>query len=226
MPANLSALKTLDSKAMDYYLTHAVYDIAGVAGHINPEGSLIMTNPLYESFNRGINAIKELCNGKSEIEVYNSFMKAKADALQMAFKTPEDKAILKLTILSKMDNLQDASTVKKAFDVLPEEQREILTDHLNRNGIEDKGVLVYYAPAFVQNLKGALKEQPEQALTKGFSILVDVYKKADAMTDKSKGVFTVLISDVARVAKENPSQLTAERIALKPIGENAEAIVK
>ncbi len=226
LPANLSGLKTLNPKAMDYYLTHAVYDIAGAAGHVNPEGSIVMTNPLYEGFKQGIKSIKELSSGKSEVAVYNEFMKAKAEAIGLGFETPKDKAVAKLAVLSRAGTEAEAKTVQKVFEVLPAESKEILTDHLNRTGVDNKGILVYYAPAFLQNLKGAIKEQPEQALTKGFTVLSDIYKQADKMADKEKGVFTVLISDVARVAKENPAQLSTGKIVFNMVGENAETVVK
>ncbi|MEI8390560.1 MAG: hypothetical protein WCG23_11840 [bacterium] len=225
LPANLTGLKNLDPKAMDYYLTHAVYDIAGAAGHVNPDGSVVMTNPLYEGFKQGINSIKRLSNGESEATVYNSFMQAKAEALQMPFDTPKDKALAKLAVLSRAGSTGEAKTIRNVFESLSDEHQKTLTTHLNRTGIEDKGILLYYAPAFLQNLKGALKEQPEQALQKGFSTLAELYQRADKMADKPKGVFTVLISDIAKTAKEAPEKLLPENISLKPVGDNAEAII-
>lgn len=225
LPANLSGLKNLDSRAMDYYLVHAVYDIAGAAGHVNPKGSLVMANPLYEGFKQGINAMKGLARGESEVDVYNGFIKSKAKAIDLQFKTPQDKAIAKLAVLSRAGTPEEGQTVKQAFNQLSQENREVLTSNLNKTGIDDRGTLLYYAPAFIQNLKGASKEEPVAVLSKGFSILADIYKKADEITDKTQGVFTVLISDVAKIAKESPERLLPQDISLRPVGENAEAVV-
>ncbi len=223
LPANLSKLKGLSPKAMDYYLTHALYDIAGVVGHINPEGSKVMTNPLYNDFKQGIKFINQLSTGKSEVAVYNDFMAKKAKALQMAYKTQQDVTLAKLAFLSRVGTPEEANIVKNAFHALSDKEKSILTKHLTKDGINDKGILIYYAPALLNNLKVVPNKQPQQALEKGFSILAHIYQKAEEMTNNSKGVFTVSISNVAQKAKEE--SLSTDKIKLNSVGENAEAII-
>ncbi len=57
LPANLSRMKIMTPTAQDRYIIHTFYDVAGAAGHVNPNGSLVMSNPVYTGYQQGITAM-------------------------------------------------------------------------------------------------------------------------------------------------------------------------
>ena len=54
LEGNLTKFKNVTPESKQLYIVHLLYDVAGVAGHINPKGSLVMTNPVYNSYMQGI----------------------------------------------------------------------------------------------------------------------------------------------------------------------------
>ncbi len=209
LPANLSKVKTIGNRAMDLYLAHMFYDVAGAAGHVVPNGSLVMNNNVFNSYMQGINSIKENIS-KDEEETYDSFLSKKAQDYSLPFNTDKEKAIVRLGVMSRAYTPKDASEVIKAFSNLSLEEQQNLLDGLSRDGINKKGVLLYYSPAFIQNAINAKSDNKEEMLTKAYSIMSKIYANYLGK-DNNNLVQIVSLADIANTIRNNPD-LSAEEL--------------
>lgn len=201
LEGNLQQLKNMDEKAKNLYLVHVFYDVAGAAGHVNPNGSLVMTSPVYTGYMQGISAINNKEN-KSEFDIFDDFLTQKANSLSMPLNTPYDKAILKLAIMSRATSKDDIEMVFRAFDNLDSNEQDSLIKGLNSNGITDKGVLLYYSPAFIQNSINANSDNKIEMLTKAFKVMSKIYSQK--LDDSKKGIEIVSLLDIANKIKIEP----------------------
>lgn len=208
LEGNLQGLKDMNPKARDLYLVHVFYDVAGAAGHVNPNGSLVMTSPVYTGYMQGIEAITNPSNN-SVFDVYGDFLSKKADTLSMKLETKEDKALLKLAIMSRAINESDVNNIIRAFRNLTKGEQENLASCLDSNGITDCGILLYYSPAFLQNSMNANLENKVEMLEKAFKVMSYIY--ADNKSDKEFGIKTISLSDIANKIKQEPD-ISAEEL--------------
>ncbi len=202
---NLTGLKNVTEKARNLYLTHMFYDVAGAAGHVNPNGSLVMTNPVYKGYIQGINAIKEI-NHSSEIEVYNKFLKEKAEDLQLPMQNIKDRALVKLAVMSRASNPQEAQNVILAFSKLSQDEQINLINGINGNGIDSPGTLLYYAPAFIQNCINAGDKR--EMLEKAYKVISRIYKQN---ANYKNDVNVLSLANIANAIKSN-SNLTVDEL--------------
>ncbi len=63
---------------------------------------------------------------------------------------------------------------------MPEEIQELFISELNKTGITDHGILLYYAPAVLANACAAFKQNPSEGLTLGLLSLADILYQARA----------------------------------------------
>lgn len=230
LPASLSGLKGLDKESLDFYLLHAIADIGGAAGHVNWQGSIVMTNPTYEGFKAGVKAIEGLATGRSEIDVYNAFLEAKGRPFNLNIASNEDRAIARLIAMLRIADMPGFSRLKTVFDSLPTNAKAILTKELNVNGVNDGfGTLLYYSPALLANALGGAKNSNisnEAALEAGLLTLARLYQDARVLIKgrQGNGVFTVLISKIAELAK-TPNDLLIKPIEIEMVGQDGEAKV-
>lgn len=231
VPASLTGLKGLDQKSLDFYLLHALADIGGAAGHVNSNGSIVMTNPTYEGFKLGIQSIETFLKGSDEIAVYNDFLSQKARAMGLNFVTKSDVAITKLAVMMRLSSLREAKHIVEIFNKLPTNTQAILSKELNMSGINDGfATLIYYAPALLQNIKTAhLEKDPtslNEALSEGFTTLARIYQKAriQLRNRHGNGVYTVLASKIAEAGK-TANRISNAKIELKEVGSDAEAFL-
>ena len=208
LEGNLQQLKDMNENSKNLYLVHVFYDVAGAAGHINPKGSLVMTSPVYHGYMQGINAINNKEN-KNEFDIFNDFLTQKSISLQMPLKTPQDKAILKLAIISRAATQKDIEAISKAFNLLDDNEQNALTKGLNSNGITDQGVLLYYSPAFIQNAINANPDNKTEMLAKAFKVISKIYSQK--LNNAQKGIETISLLSIANKIKTQPD-ISAEEL--------------
>jgi hypothetical protein len=99
-----------------------------------------------------------------------------------------------------------------------------LLKELNKKGTDDGwAILIYYAPALLLNLKESM-----QLALDGYEeyfcldVLAHLYQHARINISKrtGNGVFTVMASDIAKAATENPSSLKCMDFRLVAVGDN------
>lgn len=206
LEGNLTKFKNVTPEAKQLYIVHLLYDVAGVAGHINPKGSLVMTNPVYNSYMQGIESINEL-NSKSENEVYDSFLMKKANDFGLPMRTPKERAIVKLILMSRLTKQEDLINVKKAFDELDTDTKNNLIEGLSKDGIKNGGTLLYYAPAFIQNTYNAKLDNKTALLKKTFEVLALIYNDNES---NASGIKTVSLANIANAIKNSPDLKTEQ----------------
>ncbi len=200
LPANLSKFSQMSARGKNLYLIHTFYDVAGAAGHVNPNGSLVMSNPVYTGYMIAINTLNELNNGKDEITVYNLFLKQKADILKIPLRTATNQALVRLAVMSRASSIQDITVITTAFNRLKADEQNNLITGLLKDGITEGGVLLYYAPAFIQNAMNTMPDKKTEMLEKAFRIISFIYRD---IHNKS-GIKIFSMAQIATLIKEQP----------------------
>lgn len=211
LAANLLPLQGIDIKSLNYYMLHVFFDIAGAAGHVKSNGSIIVTEDYWKSFKAANNVICDMVCGKLDAqEAYNKYLSKRAEMAKLQFVSNEDTAIIKICNLIRVYSPNDAKQVKQSYYNLPVQVREMLTKELIKDGITDNGILLYYAPATLSNAINYFKSIGEMsAINKAMEIvlpiLANIYGLTKAKISKAKKslkVCTVFIADVAEKAKK------------------------
>jgi hypothetical protein len=231
--ASLGGLAGLDQKSLDFYLLHALGDIAGAAGHVKQNGSVVMTEPTYQGFNMSIKSINQLKSGASVVEVHDHYLRQRAYVLNLNIENPEEKALTRICCMLRASDPAEATKVRKTWEDLPNNTREILVQELNRTGVNDGfATLLYYSPATLANAQAAYvtagdKNAFAKGLADGLTALARTYQEA-AITIRERqgnGVYTVMVSALANAAK-TPGELNQAEITLRAVGEDAEVIIQ
>lgn len=210
LPASLLPLQGIDITSLNYYMLHVFYDIAGAAGHVRNNGSIIVTEDYWRSFKSANKAIFDMISGKLNAqEAYNTYLSKRAEMANLQFESNEDIAIVKICNLIRVYSPNEAKQVKESYCYLPVQVKEMLTKELSKDGITDNGILLYYAPATLSNAVNYFKNSGDadaihKAITIVIPIFANIYGLAKAKinkANKSSKVCTVFIADVAQKAK-------------------------
>lgn len=209
LPANLIPLKKIDAEALNYYMIHVLFDIAGAAGHVNSNGSLICNELYWKKFSWALDTIIRMVNGKLEPkEAYEEYL-----TKTMQYYNVSSPVIAKLCNLVRVSTPEEADEIRIAVDSLNMETKNNLEKELMATGIEnDVAILMYYAPATFQNALNYYKKlKSENAITKTIQkvapLMSIIYKKIRTMENCSEGVVIAFIADIAKAAME-PEKLT------------------
>ncbi|MBR2704809.1 MAG: hypothetical protein IKE91_05000 [Clostridia bacterium] len=226
-PANLIPLKDVEKDALDFYLIHVLFDIAGAAGHVKSNGSLVFNEVYTNRFYWALESIRAMCDGEmTAARAYDEYLIKTMEyfGLYVSLISEESMVIAKLLNLIRVTNHDEAKQVEKAFYDLPTYTRENLAKELTATGIDDSAILLYYLPAMLQNALGYYKKiDAENAI----SLMLDkmatkisrLYKMIRAMIDMHKdGVRIAFIADLAAAAK-NPD-VTVEVWSFKRVGDD------
>ncbi|HFB99273.1 MAG TPA: hypothetical protein ENJ53_00575 [Phaeodactylibacter sp.] len=73
-PADLTGLKKLSRKELDFYMVHFLCDVGGVLGHLKQNGSAILTEDYWKVFNLAQDSLSELNKGKTEKEANEIYL--------------------------------------------------------------------------------------------------------------------------------------------------------
>jgi hypothetical protein len=228
VPASLEGLHGTDKRGLDFYLLHALYDIAGAAGQFVQNGSAVMTEPTYQGFKLANGSINELLQGKSMTEVYDLFLEQKMGPCGLDISQPQQRAVARLACMLRYSNQQEVAEMQDAFASLHPNIQAILEQELNRSGVDDGfATILYYSPAVLANTLKSFQGDKKQALILGFTTLAQVYQEARISLKKrpGNGVFTVMSKDLATLASQDPTKLQTSKFGIKKIGENAEVSI-
>jgi len=193
LPVHLVALQALDAKSRDLRLLCEVFDFAGAAGHIEPRGSITMTEMNYQAFAAAIDAL----SAQPALAAYRQYIVARGRLVGFDAATPEGFALARLAALSRVFDADEGRSVRDAFMTLQEKERETLVQALNATGMAGDGaILLYYAPALIANAK-ATSGSMRGAMAYALPLLAAAY--AGAQQDKTAaGIITVSVADEAR----------------------------
>ncbi len=148
----------LDPRAKDvFYIMHAMLDIAGVVGHKNPDSSVILNSPTYMSM---VRAHVALANDEfaNNVDRYDAYLGYRAEQFGVAMETMDEqqkaeaKAQVRLACMLRYATPEEFGELHEVFEQLDVPVKAILTTELNRDGINDRATLPYYAPAMLKAL--------------------------------------------------------------------------
>jgi hypothetical protein len=198
---------------LSFYFTHWFTDLAG-AEPFPQEGCekfvLKFPKAVLNQFLLSFNIVQNIgLQGSTETQVYEDYLAWRWDSHKPSLgPAPQGKgAIARMRLVTMAQG--DSAAVLRAFDTLPAQDREVLSDELgqvdiwnqnwSREESEQKGpaILVYYAPALMQK---AGKEDPLRALR----VLAEVFRQARALWPLSEEARSWWVSVRVDQLKELP----------------------
>lgn len=200
LPVNLAGMQAIDAKSRELRLVCELFDFAGVTGHVNVGGSMVMTEENYVAFS---SAIEELTKEPLD-QSYQRYIARRGQIAGLDTSTPEGFAMGRIAALSRAFSPEQGQDIQATWSALSDQQKKILTAELNETGLNgNKGVLIYYAPAVVANAVKATGSYTE-GLTHALHVFSDVYEDArkNVSNKKGNGVITVNVAEEARQASQ------------------------
>ena len=210
LPANLCPLNVFESyKAIDFYMIHVLFDIAGAAGHVNPNGSLICNELYWKKFSWALDTIRDfLREHYTARQAYDVYL----GETMNYYGLHNNFAVGRICNLVSVSTKEEALEIEAAYDELDSHVKDVLDKELLATGIErDTGILLYYAPATFRNALGYYKKiDPETAIKKTIlkiaPVLASIFEKIRASVNIKYDMITAFIGDVAEAAK-NPDSM-------------------
>lgn len=104
LPANLAPLTEIDETALNYYMIHVLFDVAGAAGHVVPNGSVICNELYWKKFSWALESILKMVHGIfGPIEAYKEYL----SKTKLYYQVQND-VIAKLCNLIRVSNPKEA----------------------------------------------------------------------------------------------------------------------
>lgn len=228
LPVNLLPLQGIDIRSLNFYMIHVFYDIAGASGHVINDGTTIITEAYWRDFKVANKVILDMVYGsQNAIEAYNTYLLERAQMLKLDYITKEDFAIVKICNLIRISSPQEAKEVKQSYINLPVQVKEMLTKELTKDGINNKGILLYYVPALLSNATNYFRKNGNinvigNAMKIALPILANIYGLTRAKInncENDSGICTVFIADVAEKAKK-PLELPNYKFIFKQVNDD------
>ncbi len=229
--AILTGLGHIDEKSLNFFLIHAIFDTAGVVGHIKQNGSLSLTETGYKNLESGIKAIQLFRSSKSEALAYESMLVERAKFWNLEVRSKSShKAVARIGCMLRLgdSDKEKISQIIEAIQGLSGVDQEILIDEMNFSGVKDRAILIYYAPAIIGNLETALKKNNQgNAFQSAIGIAVNIFVKVLKLVrpkigfNSGPGIHVCMCSDVAKHAGTNPLQLMTAKMAISMIGDDS-----
>ena len=217
-PANLLPLQKMHDESFNFLMIHALFDIGGAAGHVVPDGTIIINELYWKKFSYAVNNLTALIQ-----EYYDPF---DADLYYVCdtqeFYGFHEYTVLKLCNLMRLTDSIEADKADKAFKTLDSSVKNYIVEEECHVGINNTAILMYYLPATLQNaLSYYKKENPENAIGKTIStvipVIADLFRRVRSEIKVDKGVIVAFISDVAEAAKD-PESLKSSDFEIRPVG--------
>ena len=205
-------LANLSPFEKDLMSAEAMMDIAGVAGHANQKGSIVLNQPTAENFILGAAAINAF-GGKSEL--FDNFVMKKAEMLGISEQDHDKRrAIARICLMMRLNDSGRVVTVEK-YMTDNSDALGSLVGELNITGFENEpAILPYYAPALLSNMEEYFKKSGDAAslestLKIGLPFLNRVFEETrNGQKDQNRqGVITMMLRDAAAIAGQNPLEL-------------------
>ena len=229
VPASLNGLAQLKQDALDFYLLHAIFDIAGARGQFIQNGSATMTEPTWKGFQSAIKAIEGLSHGHTPDDAYKAFLGIRAKQLGFSVDSPRNYALARIACMMRLPSVEEMQTVRQGFEALPMDVRQTLEGELRVGGTADTiAILPYYAPAMLSNIRRTLEQEGLQAAAYesaqiGLQALARVYTESRSLVRNKRGagIYTVDIASLAKRAAEDPRSLLTDNLVVSAYEENA-----
>jgi hypothetical protein len=173
VPANLSGLKGLSRMALDLFNLHALFDMAGAAGHVKYNGSIVLTEATYQDVFMCIKSMEIIAEPRcaSPAQVYDTYLHERGKTLGLDVHKPTQRALLRICCNLRYHTKEQAQAVIDAYEKIPKDTWAILRKELCVTGADDGwAILLYYAPALLLNCQSALVKPGEPPSVAGIEM--------------------------------------------------------
>lgn len=219
LPVDLSPLFDIKKNALDFYMVHVLFDIAGAKGQENPNSSAICTEMYWKRFSFALDVIHDMIRHKQSASyAYNAYLKMtmKYFALASPLERSVDMCVARLYNMLLITTADEAIEVEEGFWNLPYNIRNTLCEEFIQTGEHgaDLGILIYYLPALLRNALSYYKKvRPYKAISWMISNIApkiyDIYRVVRMLGEYggNTGKVTVVIADVAKAALDSEKML-------------------
>jgi hypothetical protein len=217
-PASLSVLRSIGEAAFGYEMRAMVtlLDVAGAAAHRDARGCLMMTESVSRAYLRAIEVVGEFIRGNipTERACYDRILMDRAELLHekrfalLSVENPDERTLLRLLCMGRVDSLESADIFWWAFRLLPESARGRLVDGLSIDGVGDGVAIVpYYAPGLLAEVMRSVQNEERfciiAALSAFLRFLARVFDDPLPRTDAKGGIQERDLSFVQDVIKSD-----------------------
>ncbi|CAJ1342360.1 unnamed protein product [Effrenium voratum] len=130
-----------------FYLLFLLGFMSGLSGG---QGSTWMNAKNAEGTLAGIQMLQQLMTSTPR-GIYWGFLSARADALAIPRETTEDLALLRLSVLARLQSAEGYAQLRASWDAVGTREKTVLTQHLLADGIEERAFILEFLPALVSN---------------------------------------------------------------------------
>lgn len=180
VPVSLSILRNIQDDGSGFHMRAMVslLDVAGAAAHSNARGCLVMTETIYQGYMTTIETLKKFIQGEipSERACYDQFLTDRAKSLHLKgyelllTDNAEERALLRIFCIGRVDSKQSADLFKKAFAALSTTEKDNLVNGLNVDGVNDgTAILPYYAPGLTAEVLRGVRGKEEPVIIQALS---------------------------------------------------------
>merc|ERR1712151_135096 len=110
----------------------------------------------------------------------------------------DSRALVRLACLSRAFNAPGGEEVTEAFNALSSSDRAEVVKHLNADGVNQKGFVIYNSPLLLNNAR----QNAKVGLVLALQMLLNVYRMAaKEFQSSSEQVVTIMVDELAEFAK-------------------------
>lgn len=232
LPQNLEPLVDLDEDSLNYYLLHVFYDIGGATGHVTRKGSIIIDDDFWNKYKTAEWHLKQMKSKEDILPAYLGYLKDRGKILNLEEDNKDTISAIKLCNMLRTSDPKKANIVLEALQNQEPNIRAILNQELTATGIaQDNAILLYYAPATMTNAISYFKNHhSENPIKDGLNTILPIFARIYSQTRANiakesdvPNVTTVMMSEIAKKAGENPAELGNCNLQLERIGQDFEA---
>jgi len=185
VPANLVQVKEKLAPHGDdgfaFFCFRIFVQMCGKLGAKSLQGSQFMTEPQFQRFRPGLDALQQLRTLEAGT-AYNAFLLLQGSKALSRFASPEHQALARLLCLGAASDYAGGDAVCEAFDELPPKDRALLTRWLTADGITHRpGYVLCSARDLFRNAQA----NPAVGLANALRMMVRVQERCDSQNSSA-----------------------------------------
>jgi hypothetical protein len=206
LPLNLVVLKDKlqphGDEGFAFFCFRIFTQMCGKHGHESSLGSLFMTEPEFQRFRPGLDALQQLRTLDAE-EAYQAFLRFRGSKALSRFASREHQALARILCLGAAFDYQGGDALCDAFDSLAPTQQAALTRWLTSDGINARpGYILCHVPGVLEHAKALDKDNERVGLKAAFEMMLRVQAMFEASVSSKVVKVVVHFDEMAAWAKD------------------------
>lgn len=149
-------------RALHLKIIEVLLDVAGAGGHFDSRGAIRLTETVFQKYYSAVRALVDFLEERLTTveECYNQFLSdtgmnlVKGGFETLSAHNPSDRALLRIMLMARVENIDEAAELKGAFETVPPSEKQCLMDGLNATGTDgSRAVIPYYGPALFAQVR-------------------------------------------------------------------------